>query len=213
MDAADEKVLVSEAPAKVSIWYLGGLNWRTLAHRVWDEIYKGTLLTHAAALSFYFLFALFPLLVFLFTLLGFFVDMGSALRSSLLGYLRRVVPFTAFTLISTTMDEISTGAGGVRLWLGLVTALWFASLGIAALSESLNAMYGVKESRPWWRVRLSAVAMTAALVVLIMSALMIVVYGGEIASSVAEFFRQGTLFSTIWASVQIPLAIFFVLFA
>ena len=51
------------------------------------------------------------------------------------------------------IDEIATGAGGGKQLLGLIAAMWFGSLGVAALSESLNAMYGVRESRSWWRVR------------------------------------------------------------
>ena len=37
---------------KASIWELGGLSWRQLAWALWQEIYSGSLLTHAAALSF-----------------------------------------------------------------------------------------------------------------------------------------------------------------
>ena len=213
MAASEEKIPAGESPAVVSIWRLGGLHWRSLARAVWDELYRGGLLTHAAALSFYFLFALFPLLIFLVTLLGLFVDRGSELRASLFAYLRRVVPSSAFLLINATLDEISTGAGGARLALGLATALWFASLGVHALSESLNAMYGVRESRPWWRVRASAVGLTAALVILILTALLLIVYGGEIGSAVAGRFDQGTPFATVWTVLQVPLAVVFVLFA
>ena len=213
MGSSDQKIPIDESPAVTSIWRLGGLNWRTLAKRVWNELYAGELLTHAAALSFYFLFALFPLLIFLVTLLGFFVDRGSDLRASLFGYLRGVVPSSAFVLINTTLDELSTNAGGARLSLGLLAALWFASLGVAALSESLNAMYGVRESRPWWRVRASAIGLTAVLVVLILGALLLIVYGGEIGGEVADYFYQGTLFSTVWTVLQVPLAVVIVLVA
>lgn len=213
MGSPVQKIPIDESPAVTSIWRLGGLNWRTLAKRVWIELYAGGLLTHAAALSFYFLFALFPLLIFLVTLLGFFVDRGSDLRASLFGYLRRVVPASAFALINTTLDEVSTSGGGARLSLGLLAALWFASLGIAALSESLNAMYGVRESRPWWRVRASAVSLTAVLVVLILAALVLIVYGGEIGGEVAEYFGRSTLFATFWTILQVPLAVIFVLLA
>jgi len=213
MESPEQKVDVDETPAVISIWRLGGLNWRILARATWHELYAGNLLTHAAALSFYFLFALFPLLIFLVTLLGFFVDRGSALRTSLFVYLRRVVPSSAFLLINTTLDEIATVADGAKLWLGLATALWFASLGIAALSDSLNAMYGVRESRRWWRVRASAVGLTAALSVLILGALSLIVYGGEIGAAMANYFDQGTLFAAAWAIVQVPLAVVFVLFA
>ena len=213
MEPSEQSIPIDESPAAISIWRLGGLNWRTLARLVWNELYAGNLLTHSAALSFYFLFALFPLLIFLVTLIGFFVDSGSDLRASLFGYLRRVVPSSAFVLINTTLDEISTGADGARLWLGFLTALWFASLGVAALSDSLNAMYGVRESRPWWRVRASAVGLTAALVVLILAALLLIVYGGEIGTGIAGYFDQGTLFVMVWAILQVPLAVIFVLLA
>ena len=197
MKTADKKI-TEDAAARVSAWRLGGLSWQTLGRRVWMEIYAGGLLTHAAALAFYFLFALFPLLLFLVTLLGF---------------LSRVAPPSASALIYTTVEEIAAGADGWRLWLGLVSALWFASLGIAALSDSLNAMYGVRESRPFWRVRLSAVGLTAALVVLILSALLLMLYGGEIGAGIAGYFNQGTLFTTVWTIAQVPLALAFVLFA
>jgi len=212
MKTADKKI-TADAAARVSAWRLGGLSWQTLGRRVWKEIYAGSLLTHAAALAFYFLFALFPLLLFLVTLLGFFAETGTELRSNLLGFLSRVAPPSAFALVYATVDEIAAGADGWRLWLGLVSALWFASLGIAALSDSLNAMYGVRESRPFWRVRLSAVGLTAALVVLILSALLLMLYGGEIGAGIAGYFNQGTLFTTVWTIAQVPLALAFVLFA
>ncbi|HEX8250334.1 MAG TPA: YihY/virulence factor BrkB family protein [Pyrinomonadaceae bacterium] len=213
MKAVEEKITTPETAARVSAWRLGGLSWRTLGRRVWDEIYAGGLLTHAAALSFYFLFALFPLLLFLVTLFGFFAESGTELRSNLLVFLSRVVPPSAFTLIYATVDEIVANADGTRLWLGLVSALWFASLGVAALSESLNAMYGVRESRPWWRVRLSAIGLTSVLVILIMSALLLMLYGGEIGAGIADYFYQGTTFTTVWVIVQMPVALAFVLLA
>ena len=213
MKTVDEKIADEEKPARVSAWRLGGLSFRTLGRRVWNELYAGGLLTHAAALAFYFFFALFPLLLFLVTLLGFFAESGTELRANLLGYLRRLVPPSAFTLIYATVDEIAANADGTRLWLGLVSALWFSSLGVAALSESLNAMYGVRESRPWWRVRLSAVGLTGALVILIMSALLMTLYGGEIGAGIADYFQQGTHFTTLWTLVQVPLALVFVLVA
>ena len=212
MEQTNKEITAAEA-VRISIWQLGGLSWRTLVRRVWRELYEGTLLTHAAALAFYFLFALFPLLLFLVTLLGFLAETGTELRSNLFRFLSRVAPPSAFALIDETLLEIAANAGGWRLWLGLASALWFASLGIAALSESLNAMYGVHESRRYWKVRLSAIALTIALVILIVAALLLMLYGGEIGATVAAHFQQGMLFTTLWTIAQVPLALLFVLFA
>ena len=199
--------------AVASIWELGGLTWRELGRRAWLEIYEGDLLTRAAALSYYFLLALFPLLLFLTAMLGYFAEAGSELRKNLLSYLSRVVPHSASELIYTTVNEISKDADGGKLSFGLLAALWFASYGMGAISETLNAAYRVKESRPWWRTRLTAVSLTIALAVLIISALALVLYGGEIGEGVANRFGLGEFFMRAWNVLQWPIVLAFVLFA
>ncbi len=212
METIDEQNPISPA-ARASAWKLGGLSWRTLGQRVWYELYAGGLLTHAAALAFYFLLALFPLLLFLVTILGFLTDSGNEMRATLFAQLSRIAPPSASTLVYETVEEIAQSADSGRLSLGLITALWVASSGVAALSESLNAMYGVRESRPYWKARLSAVGLTIALIVLIVSALMLMLYGGEIGEAIANYFNQGSRFIVFWNVLQVPIALTFVLFS
>lgn len=204
---------IPSAEVVKSIWDLGGLSPKVLAGRVWREIYDGILLTHSAALAFYFLFALFPILLFLITVLGYFTVTGTEMRAELLGALSRIMPSGASLLIYTTIDEISQNAGSGKLSLGLLTGVWVASSGIVAVSEALNAMYGVKEARPWWRVRGMAIVLTFALVVLILTPLIIVLYGGEIGERAASYFNQGEYFMNIWIAAQIPIMLIFVLMA
>ena len=206
MNTQDQKALAS-------IWKLGGLTWQEMGRRVWLEIYESDLFTRAAALSYYFLLGIFPLLLFLTALLGYFVNTGAELRSNLLSYLGRVVPRSASELIYTTINEISKDAGGGKLSFGLLAALWFASYGMGAISETLNAAYGVKESRPWWRVRLLAIGLTIALMVLIISALVLVLYGGEVGEGMANRFGFGAAFMLVWNVLQWPIVLAFVLFA
>jgi membrane protein len=53
-----------------SLWKLGGLSWLQLAKRVWAEINADDVWGRAAQLAYYFLLALFPLLIFLTAALG-----------------------------------------------------------------------------------------------------------------------------------------------
>lgn len=212
MKPDDEQNPISPT-APASIWKLGGLSLRVLGRHVWQELYAGSLLTHAAALAFYFLLALFPLLLFLITILGFLTNSGNEMRASLFMQLSRIAPPSASALVYATVDEIARNADGSKLSFGLVTALWVASSGVAALGESLNVMYGVKESRPYWRTRLASIALTMALVVLIVSALMLMLYGGEIGEAAANYFNQGSRFITLWSVLQVPIALAFVLFS
>ena len=211
--AVDEQNTTTTTAERKSIWKLGGLSWRTLLKHVWTEIYQGALLTHAAALSFYFLLALFPLLLFLITMLGFFTQYGTELRAQMLSILSGVVPRSASTLIYTTVDEIGSNADSGKLSFGLLTALWVASSGIGAISESLNAMYGVKESRPFWKVRVAAIGLTIMIAVLIISALLFILFGGEIGEAVANYFNQSSHFATLWTLAQVPIVLAFVLLA
>ena len=53
-----------------SPWQLGGLSLRELARNVWREMDEDEIADRAAALAYYFLFALFPVLLFLTALLA-----------------------------------------------------------------------------------------------------------------------------------------------
>jgi membrane protein len=196
-----------------SVWKLGGLTWRRLGARVWAEVYEGDLFTRAAALSYYFLLALFPLLIFLTAALGYFAEGGTELRKSMLDYLSSIAPRTASALVRTTVAEITENADGGKLSFGLIAALWFASFGMGAVGDTLNSAYGVRDSRAWWRVRLVSLALTVALAVLIVSALALMFYGGEIGESLAARLNLGDAFKAAWAVLQWPIVLGFVLFS
>ena len=206
MDRKDQKAIAS-------VWRLGGLTRRELARRVWLDLYEGDLLTRAAALSYYFLLALFPLLLFLTAMLGYFAEAGTELRRSLLGYLANVAPRSASQLVRATVEEITEGAGSGKLSFGLVAALWFASFGMGAVGDTLNSAYGVKERRPWWRLRLISLGLTAALAALIISALALLLYGGEIGEVLARRYDLGDAFVAAWNVIQWPIVLAFVLLA
>ena len=183
-----------------------------LAQRLWTRINDHDLLGRSAQLSYYFLLALFPLLVFLMTLLGYFATAGSQLRDTLLRYLSTVMPYSAVTLVHATLDEVTTAKGGGKLSFSLLAALWVASSGMGAISDTLNIAYNVRETRPWWKVRLVSVTLTAALAILIMAALAIVLYGGMIGDAVANRVGYGDVFRVAWRIGQWPIMLVFIYF-
>jgi membrane protein len=195
-------------PTRASIQ--AGHTWRDFIHRLWGRINDHDLLARAAQLSYYFLLALFPLLIFLVTLLGYFAAAGSQLRDSLLAYLPTVMPYSAVTLVYATIEEVTAKRGGGTLWFSLLAALWVASSGMGAISDTLNVAYNVRETRPWWKVRLISVGLTAGLAVLILVALAIVLYGGKIGDAVADSVGYGSAFRVTWRLVQWPIMLAFV---
>lgn len=187
------------------------LRWKTLILRLWTRINDHDIFGRAAQLSYYFLLAVFPLLLFLITLLGYFAETGSELRHKLISYLATVMPPSAITLVQTTLDEISQASGGGKLSLGILAALWAASNGMGAISDTLNAAYAVREQRAWWKVRLTAIILTIVVSILIVVALAIVLFGGQIGDRVATHFGFSAVFVVVWKILQWPITLFFLM--
>jgi membrane protein len=194
-----------------SLWKLGDVTLKTFAKRVWREIQKDDVFGRAAQLSYYFLLALFPLLIFLTSLIGIIVGSVTAIRQNLFNYLAQVMPPSAFQLIDSTMLEVSKASSGSKISFGILAALWAASNGMGAITQALNVAYDVKETRPWWKQRLTAIGLTILLSVLIITALIIVLYGGKIADSVAANYALGSVFTWTWKIAQWPIVFGFML--
>ena len=182
------------------------LTWRAFVAQLWERLFADEVFGHAAQISYYFFLALFPMLLFLTTLLGLFAREGSALRASLLGYFASVMPAAAAALVANTLDEISRGAGSGKLSFSLLAALWAASSGIDALTAALNKAYDVAESRPYWRAKLVSLFLTVALAALTNIALLLVLYGGYFGRLLQARLGLGDTFLTLWHLGQWPFA-------
>ena len=190
-----------------SLWALGGLSWRELAKRVWHEVNEDNVFGRAAELSYYFLLALIPFLIFLTSVIGLVLGSGTGTRHTLFQYLARIMPPSAFQLIDNTMWEVSAASSGGKLSFGILAALWAASNGLSAITDSLNAAYDLTESRPWWKRRLVSIGLTMALSVLIIGALVLVVAGGKIAESLGAAYGFGPVFPLAWKIIQWPVVL------
>ncbi len=194
-------------------WVPQGLTGKEFGKRLWAQLVRDDVMASAAQLSFYFVLGLFPFLLFLLALLGYFAEAGTELRANLLRYLGTVAPAKASALIHNTVAEISAARSGGKLSFGLLTSVWAASTGMRSIITALNAAYGVREARPWWKRRLVAIGLTIALAVFILLALVLMLYGSEIALVIARWFNLGNAFTQAWKILQWFLAIAFVLIA
>ena len=92
----------------------------------------------AAQLSFYFLLAIFPLLIFISAMLGYVFASRPDLYASMLGYVGQVMPWQARELVGGTVSDIVVETTGGKLSAGLVLALWSGSSGIVAVIDGLD---------------------------------------------------------------------------
>ncbi len=193
------------------IWTLSGLSWKEIAKRTWQQINEDDIFGRAAQLSYYFLLALFPLLLFLTTLLGYLAESGTQLRTRLMSYLGTIMPYSALELVQKTIDEVTINKSGGKLSFGLLAALWAASNGMTAITETLNVAYDVKETRPWWKVRLVAISLTVMLAVMIVLGLATVLLGDKLAHFIAAAVGFGNTFIVAWKVLQWPTVLSFLL--
>lgn len=196
-----------------SLWKLGGLGVKELGKRVWKEIQEDEVFGRAAELSYYFLLALFPFLILITSVIGLVLGSGTGTRHQLFNYLAQVMPPSAFQLINTTIQEVASASSGGKLSFGVLATLWAASNGMGAITTSLNVAYDLKETRPWWKQRLTAMGLTIALSVFIISALLLVLAGSSIADWLASHFGFGSTFPLIWKILQWPVVVGCLIFA
>lgn len=202
---------LSSSSVAYNPWKLGGLSVPELGRRLWREIQQDDVLGRGAQLAYYFLLALFPALIFLTAVMGLLPLQDT--MPELIGYLQQVLPGDALSLVQKYLEQVVSGTGGGVLSIGLLGALWASSSGVTALIEALNVVYGAKESRPFWQVRLIAIVLTIGLAGFIIVSITLILYGEHIGAWLADAIGLGWLFQLGWVILQWPIAILFMLFA
>jgi membrane protein len=157
---------VSHSPLS-SLWDFRGVPAWLVWKRTFNAILDDNLLSRAAELGYYFLFALFPTLVCASAMLGLAARSASAIYLHLLNYLSLVVPPTAYAMVISTFHQTTDSATSGKVTLGLVGALWAASVGFSAIQDGMNTVYKVKETRPYWKARGSAILVTVLLSIIV----------------------------------------------
>ena len=190
-----------------SPWKLGGLTRKQLAHETWYEILDDKLLGRAAQLAYFFLFAIFPLVIFLTALLGLFTSPNSPMVHRLIGNMTRAMPTDAGSLVRDTVHHSLSGSGSGKLTFGIVVALFSASSGMAAMIDALNTVFDVPEGRTMVRKRFTALWLTVVIGILVCVAIFLVAAGSKVAGAAVA----GGVLYWVWQMVQYTVAFIFLL--
>ena len=159
--------------------------------------------THAAALSYATLFAIFPFLLFLIALLGTlnipeFFDW-------LLDQARTTMPSDAYGLFSDAISQIQGRARGGLLSVGIIAALWGAASGVRSLMNSLNVAFDVEETRALWLRYALSIGYTVGLAALFIASAALMLLGPELMEKLAGAAGWSEAFVTAWNLLRWPL--------
>ena len=167
-----------------SLWNLKGASPWVIAKRTVKSFLDDNLLGRAAELGFYFLFALFPTLVSASSMLGLAARSASQIYNTLLAYLAVVIPPSAMGIVMDTFNQTTAASSRGKITFGLAAAIWSASVGFSAIQDTLNIVYKVPETRPYWKARGGAILVTILLSVLI-TCLLASMLGGDVLAHLA----------------------------
>jgi membrane protein len=194
-----------------SPWNLGGLTVRQLALRVWHGINDDDVFGRSGQIAYGFVFAVFPLFMFLLAILGIVAGPHSAIEQHLVLESTDAMPPAAAQVVQHVIRETTQASGSGKLSFGLILTLIAATSAMTNVMDTLNAAYNVREGRSLVKFRGIAICLTVAIGILIVVALTIVLYGNGIANSVGNLVHLGYVTTWIWKIVQWPVAVFFLL--
>jgi membrane protein len=181
------------------------ISWTEVAKRTASQVIQDNVLGLAAELAYFFFLALVPALLFLVALASFFPI--QQLTDQIVGALSRFAPADVLAVIRDQLQQISQNNNGGLLTLGLIGTIWSASSGMSSTMSTLNQAYHVTERRSWWRVRLTAILLTAALAAFVLISFALVLVGPSAAEKIASTVGLSSVFTWSWKILQWPVIV------
>jgi membrane protein len=193
-----------EHPTDLSGSAAGGVLKRTLR-----EFKSDNLTDLAAALTYYGVLSIFPMIIVLVSVLGL---IGHSATQPLIDNLSKVAPGPAKQIFTSAIHNVQSGKGtaGILFVAGLLGALWSASGYIAAFMRASNVVWDVEEGRPIYKTIPIRVAVTLVTVILLTVTALAVVLTGSVATQVANVLGLGSGAVTVFDIAKWPIMLIIV---
>ncbi|SCL54611.1 YihY/virulence factor BrkB family protein [Micromonospora chersina] len=187
---------------------LSWATWRGVLVRAGRNFVKDNCADWAAALTYYGVLALFPSTIVVVALVGLVSD-GPRTVDTVIDLAREigagsVVGNDAFVTVVRNVVE-QQGSAKVLLSFGLLGALWSASGFIGAFTRASNAIYGVEEGRPFYRLRPVQIGLAGVSLVLLAVVAVGLIVSGPVTDFVGDRLHAGGLTRTVWTVAKWPL--------
>jgi membrane protein len=164
----------------------------TVATFFFQEIGKDELVNKASSLAYNFMLAIFPAIIFLFTLIPYIpIDQ---FQDKLMSLIALVLPVEAFDAVKLTLLDIVSNQNSKLLSFGFLFALFFSTNGVHNLMQAFNKSSLISETRPWLKQRLVALNLT----VLIAFALILAIIIMTISDYVFSLLRSELSFKDVF---------------
>jgi len=184
---------------------------KNIAANVFRDVDEKHIMAFAAALSYYFVLSVFPLLIFVSAVVAYLPV--SSLFNQIVGVLATVVPPDSMAMVKKILAHVLLSRHGGLLTFGIVFTIWSASSGFAAMIEALNVTYNVPETRRIWTTRALAVGLAFLVGTLLVTALLVLIAGPKFGGWLAGTVGLSPAFAAIWPYLQWSVATGFTVIA
>ena len=167
--------LLRRSAQTITLPLFDGLSLYDVAIFFWKGIYEGAVTSRAASISFSFFLALFPGVIFVFTLIPFIPIEG--FQHELFRLMRDVLPPNSFDAAYSTITDILTIKRGDLLGITVAAALFFATNGTLALIGNFGQTIHRLNVRGFWSQYLAAFWLTLALALLLIGGIAVLALG------------------------------------
>lgn len=160
-------------------------DWYTFLKNMFAKIADNDTSERAASVSYSLILAVFPTVIFFFTLIPYIPING--LQVQIMGFFKRVLPGDTFSTVDTTVHDIISQPRSGVLSLGFLLALYSATSGLVALMQAFNSAYESAERRGFFKVRAVAVGLTITLAFALILAVVVLIIGDIVSDYLTNF--------------------------
>ncbi|MEZ0486721.1 YihY/virulence factor BrkB family protein [Fibrella aquatica] len=161
-------------------------DWYSFLSRITDKITDNDLSERASSVAYSLILAIFPTIIFLFTLIP-FINFIPDLEGQILQFFAQALPSGTFDSVGATIKDIVSQPRGGVLSFGFLLALYSATNGMVALMNAFNASHHMPERRSFLAKRGIAVVLTVALAISLVLAIGLLVIGGVVIDYLLKF--------------------------
>lgn len=152
----------------------------------------------AAQLAFYFLLSLFPFLIFVVSLLPIIGFTGQ----EFIELIRHFFPEQGMEIVDENLAAIFGSKKSGLLSFGIIAAIWTASNAINGIIRALNHAYEIEDTRPFIVSRFLAILLTVGMLVVIIVALVLPVFGKVIGEFIFIHLGLTDRFLVVWEAIR-----------
>jgi len=187
-----EKLMTLKSLSGTRVWlrthnaFNSKKDWYSFLSQISDKLFDNDLSERAASVAYNLILAIFPTVIFLFTLIP-FITFIPDLERQIMEFLAQMLPIGAFDTVGTTIKDIISQPRGGVLSFGFLLALYSATSGMVALMNAFNSSYKTFEHRSFLAKRGIAVVLTVALAISLFLAIGLLVVGGVVIDYLLKF--------------------------